>query len=215
MFAACPDWANKGLVIGDWVARVIGLPFYVVSAEVGAHQRVSYPAGSWWLAEQLAIEQGLPLTSRAPMAAHWKVGEMLARHPEIADDEIRRTPILSPDPDTRGTGWFGGVQVGKRLIGASAQPQQYDRLMAGIMHTGGSKYQPTEFAALLRYEDDPMVVLTAPDPMQVLAFLAHICEVDIELCDHTSLKTRAAIFVARDGGKHSLPKKIGVAVEKQ
>ena len=180
------NWPFRVQGLGDDVLGALRTSAYAVIGRAGPNQEfLTSCLWNRWLNQLKAIGDDMPNTSRAPMIAHWKAGELLARHPVITDEEVRCTPVFN-EPEMHGTGWRGGVQVGERIIAISGQPQHHDQLIAALMHTAASPdLDPQLIDTRLEGSTRPVLEFRTPKPEEFLAFIAGVCGVGVKVFYNT------------------------------
>lgn len=210
------DWSDHAWVLGDTILTALSVSAYCVLADIvqASRNRVSLPQASGWLNQRGAYEKDLTGTSRAPMVAFWKMGELLARNTGVGKDEVRCTPVLTASED-RGTGWLGGVQIGKRIISISGLSQRHDRFFAAAMHMATFGELEVEFSRVVFSRGHPIVVLRSTDPEFVLDAVGTICrEPRVDIFEIEGVRSPWILQIIGASENRQGPEIVTLAVEK-
>lgn len=171
------DWSDSAWALGDTILTALNISAYCVLADVvqASRNRVALPQAGVWLNQRGAYENNLVRTSRSPMIAFWKMGELLARSTSVGEHEVRCTPVFTASED-RGTGWRGGVQIGKHIIAISGLPQHHDQFIAAVMHMATFSEFDVGLSRVVWMAGIPIVVLKSSEPETVFSTVAEICK---------------------------------------
>ena len=209
------DWARHARQLGEAMMGSMGLAAYCVILDVirATYSTVDTATPSGWLNLQKAIEDGKTGTSKSMMIAHHKATELLVRHTKIVEHEVRCTPILT-DPEDRGSGFLGGVQIERRIIAISGLPQHHDRFVAAVMHMATFNELKVGFDRMASRINQPVVVLKSADPDFVLDAVSSICGVPRFSCALAGVNSPGKVLVHAEDGEIRGPRTLGLVVEK-